>query len=388
MTVVICKELVKRFGEQMAVDHVNVEIHDGEFMVFVGPSGCGKTTTLRMIGGLETVTAGDILIDGKIVNKLAPRHRDIAMVFQNYALYPHYKVYDNIAYPLKLQKCPKEEVERRVLETARILDVERLLQRWPRQLSGGERQRVALGRAIVRKPRLYLMDEPLSNLDAKLRVQMRREIIHLQRMLGTTTIYVTHDQVEAMTMGDRIMVMRGGEVQQIGEPESLYNYPANTFVAGFIGSPAMNVFPGRLVGGPEGITLVTSIASFTLPAQIAARLVDDSSAPRPTPQKARDFAILGEQEVMWGIRAEDIRLVSPEAGMARAAVDLVEGLGSDAYVNLTIGQETTLVARETLVVRTPADDRPSENDTVGLVLNLNKLHLFDPESETTILRQA
>jgi multiple sugar transport system ATP-binding protein len=378
MTVVICKELVKRFGEQMAVDHVNVEIHDGEFMVFVGPSGCGKTTTLRMIGGLETVTAGDILIDGKIVNKLAPRHRDIAMVFQNYALYPHYKVYDNIAYPLKLQKCPKEEVERRVLETARILDVERLLQRWPRQLSGGERQRVALGRAIVRKPRLYLMDEPLSNLDAKLRVQMRREIIHLQRMLGTTTIYVTHDQVEAMTMGDRIMVMRGGEVQQIGEPESLYNYPANTFVAGFIGSPAMNIFPGRLLGGPEGITLETSIASFTLPSQIAARLVDEPS----------EFGSPGSREVMWGIRAEDIRLVSPEAGMARAAVDLVEGLGSDAYVNLTIGQETTLVARETLVVRTPADDRPSENDTVGLVLNLNKLHLFDPESETTILRQA
>jgi multiple sugar transport system ATP-binding protein len=378
MSVVICKGLVKRFGDQVAVDHVSVEIPDGEFMVFVGPSGCGKTTTLRMIGGLETVTAGDILIDDKIVNKLAPRQRDIAMVFQNYALYPHYKVFDNIAYPLRLQKRPKEEVQQRVLETARILDVERLLQRWPRQLSGGERQRVALGRAIVRKPRLYLMDEPLSNLDAKLRVQMRREIIHLQRMLGTTTIYVTHDQVEAMTMGDRIMVMRGGKVQQIGKPEVLYNSPANIFVAGFIGSPAMNILPGRLESGPEGTSLVTSIARFTLPAQITARLMDGVSSAQPEAP--------GEREVMWGIRAEDIRLVSPETGAARAAVDLVEGLGSDAYVSLTVGQGSALGAKDALVVRTPSDARPSEGETVGVMLNLNKLHLFDPQSEETILR--
>jgi multiple sugar transport system ATP-binding protein len=372
MSVVICKELVKRFGDQMAVDHVNVEIPDGEFMVFVGPSGCGKTTTLRMIGGLETVTAGDILIDGKVVNKLAPRQRDIAMVFQNYALYPHYKVYDNIAYPLKLQKRPKEEVQQRVMETARILDVERLLQRWPRQLSGGERQRVALGRAIVRKPRLYLMDEPLSNLDAKLRVQMRREIIHLQRMLGTTTIYVTHDQVEAMTMGDRIMVMRGGKVQQIGKPEVLYNSPANVFVAGFIGSPAMNILPGRLESGPGGASLVTSIARFPLPAQVSARVAGDGSS--------------GARELMWGIRAEDIRLVSAEEGAARAAVDLVEGLGSDAYVSLTVGrEETALGAKDTLVVRTPADARPKERETVGVMLNLNKVHLFDPQTEATLL---
>ncbi|MCS7260817.1 MAG: sugar ABC transporter ATP-binding protein, partial [Anaerolineae bacterium] len=203
MSVVVCRQLVKRFGATVAVDHVNVEIQDGEFMVFVGPSGCGKTTTLRMIGGLETVTSGDIFIDGVRVNNLAPRHRDIAMVFQNYALYPHYKVFDNIAYPLRLRKRPKAEIEERVNAVARMLGVQHLLDRWPRQLSGGERQRVALGRAIVRNPKLYLMDEPLSNLDAKLRVQMRREIIHLQRNLGTTTIYVTHDQVEAMTMGDR-----------------------------------------------------------------------------------------------------------------------------------------------------------------------------------------
>jgi multiple sugar transport system ATP-binding protein len=375
MSVVICRELVKRFGEQMAVDHVNVEIHDGEFMVFVGPSGCGKTTTLRMIGGLETVTAGDILIDGKIVNKLAPRQRDIAMVFQNYALYPHYRVYDNIAYPLKLQRRPKEEVEQRVLETARILDVERLLQRWPRQLSGGERQRVALGRAIVRKPRLYLMDEPLSNLDAKLRVQMRREIIHLQRMLGTTTIYVTHDQVEAMTMGDRIMVMRDGKVQQIGEPETLYNYPANIFVGGFIGSPAMNIFPGRMEASPQGVDLVSDMGRFTLPPQMVARIT-----PAESPL-ARANGGAGPREVLWGIRAEDTTLCAADAGCAQAMVDLVEGLGSDALVTLAIGENI-------LVMRTPSDARPKENETVGLNLNLNKLHLFDPESEASILRQA
>jgi multiple sugar transport system ATP-binding protein len=373
MSVVICRELVKRFGEQMAVDHVNVEIHDGEFMVFVGPSGCGKTTTLRMIGGLETVTAGDILIDGKIVNKLAPRQRDIAMVFQNYALYPHYKVYDNIAYPLKLQKRPREEVEQRVLETARILDVERLLQRWPRQLSGGERQRVALGRAIVRKPRLYLMDEPLSNLDAKLRVQMRREIIHLQRMLGTTMIYVTHDQVEAMTMGDRIMVMRDGKVQQIGEPETLYNYPANIFVGGFIGSPAMNVFPGRLEAGPQGVDLVSDLGRFTLPSNLTARILPAE------PSSAGGNGGAGAREVMWGIRAEDTTLCAAGAGCSQAVVDLVEGLGSDALVTLAIGDNI-------LIMRTPSDARPKENETVGLNLNLNKLHLFDPESEATILR--
>jgi multiple sugar transport system ATP-binding protein len=373
MSVVICKDLVKRFGDQLAVDQVNVEIHDGEFMVFVGPSGCGKTTTLRMIGGLETVTAGDILIDGKIVNRLAPRQRDIAMVFQNYALYPHYKVYDNIAYPLKLQKRPKDEIERRVLETARILDVERLLQRWPRQLSGGERQRVALGRAIVRKPRLYLMDEPLSNLDAKLRVQMRREIIHLQRMLSTTTIYVTHDQVEAMTMGDRIMVMRDGRVQQIGAPETLYNHPANIFVGGFIGSPAMNVFAGRLEASPQGLALVSDVGRFILPPQLAARILPAE------PAATNGHGGAGPREVMWGIRAEDVTLTN--ADTPRAMVDLVEGLGADAHVTLAIGTNI-------LVVRTPSDARPNENETVGLNLNLLKLHLFDPQSEATILRPA
>jgi multiple sugar transport system ATP-binding protein len=368
MSVVICKDLVKRFDESLAVDHVNVEIRDGEFMVFVGPSGCGKTTTLRMIGGLETVTAGEIFIDGELVNNVAPRHRDIAMVFQNYALYPHKKVFDNVAYPLYLRKVSRAEIKRRVAETAKMLDIERLLDRWPRQLSGGERQRVALGRAVIRNPRLYLMDEPLSNLDAKLRVQMRREIIRLQRVLRTTTIYVTHDQVEAMTMGDRVMVLRNGQIQQVGEPEDVYNSPANIFVAQFIGSPAMNLFPGRLEGNGSGVSLVNALGRFPLPDGLRARLVPEAAAGA------------GAREVMWGIRAEDIRLVSPDSAtpMPAAPVDLVEGLGSDAFVSLAVGGET-------LVARTPPDERPAENERVGLDLNLKRLHLFDPKSEQTLL---
>jgi multiple sugar transport system ATP-binding protein len=368
MSVVVCKDLTKRFGDVIAVDRVNVEIKDGEFMVFVGPSGCGKTTTLRMIGGLETVSGGEILIDGKLVNRVAPRHRDIAMVFQNYALYPHYKVFDNIGYPLRLQKRPKDEINRRVGEAAKILGIEHLLDRWPRQLSGGERQRVALGRAIVRNPRLYLMDEPLSNLDAQLRVRMRREIIHLQRMLGTTTIYVTHDQVEAMTMGDRIMVLRDGKIQQVGEPETLYNQPANMFVAQFIGSPAMNMFPGRLEGAGGELALVTDMGNFSLAPEIVSRIQSLPGAPG------------GSREVMCGIRPEDVRLNSPDpaSGRSQAVVDLVEGLGSDAYVSLKIGDAM-------LLARTPADARPEENELVGVHLDMHKLHLFDPDSEASIL---
>ena len=369
MSVVVCKDLVKRFGTALAVDHVNIEIDDGEFMVFVGPSGCGKTTTLRMIGGLETISSGEILIDGELVNDVAPRHRDIAMVFQNYALYPHYKVFDNIAYNLRLKKRPKDEIKQRVTEVATMLGIEHLLERWPRQLSGGERQRVALGRAIVRNPRLYLMDEPLSNLDAKLRVQMRREIIRLQRQLATTTVYVTHDQVEAMTMGDRIMVLRFGQIQQIGEPETLYNQPANMFVAQFIGSPAMNTFPGRLEGTGGELTLVSDIGHFSLPPEFVARIVSDPAAPQ------------GAREVMCGVRPEDIRLNSADLASdnAQAVVDLVEGLGSDAYVSLRFDDMM-------LLVRTPADARPREDESVTVHPNLNKLHLFDPESEESILR--
>jgi multiple sugar transport system ATP-binding protein len=366
MSVVVCEELVKRFGSQVAVDHVSVEIPDGEFMVFVGPSGCGKTTTLRMIGGLETVTSGGIFIDDRRVNDFAPRNRDIAMVFQNYALYPHYKVYDNIAYPLRLRKRPKDEVERRVNEVARLLGVQNLLDRWPRQLSGGERQRVALGRAIVRNPRVYLMDEPLSNLDAKLRVQTRREIIHLQRTLGTTTIYVTHDQVEAMTMGDRIMVMRAGRVQQIGAPEVLYNQPANLFVAQFIGSPAMNAVKGRLESDGGSPVVVTDIGRFPVSPRLAACIKPGADA--------------GARDVICGIRPEDIALseTSPDSTVPQALVDLVEGLGADAYVSLRIG-DTVLIAR------TPADDRPDENKMVTVQFNPNKIQLFDPTTELTLL---
>ncbi len=368
MSVVVCKELVKRFGSQVAVNHVNVEIKDGEFMVFVGPSGCGKTTTLRMVGGLETVTAGDIFINSQRVNDLAPRQRDIAMVFQNYALYPHYKIFDNIAYPLRLRKRPKAEIEERVNKVADMLGVGPLLDRWPRQLSGGERQRVALGRAIVRDPKVFLMDEPLSNLDAKLRVQMRREIIHLQRNLGTTTIYVTHDQVEAMTMGDRIMVMRAGQVQQIGAPEVLYNHPANLFVGQFIGSPAMNAFQARLESNAGKLTLVADFGRFPVSDRLAARLKPDlGGAP-------------GAREVICGIRPEDILIENPASvgSGADAHVDLVEGLGADAYVSLAVGGTT-------LVARTPADSPPAENETVTMRLSPNKIHLFDPHTEETLL---
>jgi multiple sugar transport system ATP-binding protein len=372
MSVVVCKDLIKRFGDSLAVDHVNVEIPDGEFMVFVGPSGCGKTTTLRMIAGLESISGGEIRVDGKLMNDVAPRRRDIAMVFQNYALYPHYKVFDNIAYPLRKRRVSRDEIDRRVRETARLLDIERLLDRWPRQLSGGERQRVALGRAIVRKPRLYLMDEPLSNLDAKLRVQMRREIIRLQHLLGTTTIYVTHDQVEAMTMGDRIMVLRSGRIQQVGKPEHLYNYPANVFVAGFLGSPAMNLLPGRLESTANGLVLVTRSGALPLTPQVAARLRTNGGGPGP-------------REVIWGVRAEDIHLGPADAAHAGSAegagllgaVDLVEGLGSDAHVSLTLGGDN-------VVVRTPGDQRPVEGENVSVFINVNKVHLFDAKTEETL----
>ncbi len=251
-------------GNVRAVDDANITIEDKEFVVFVGPSGCGKSTTLRMVAGLEDITEGELLIDGKLVNDVPPKDRDIAMVFQNYALYPHMTVYDNMAFGLKIRKVPKAEIETRVGEAARILDIEKLLDRKPKQLSGGQRQRVAVGRAIVRKPKVFLFDEPLSNLDAKLRVQMRAELIELHDRLQATMIYVTHDQVEAMTMGDKIVVMRDGKVQQIGSPLYLYNHPINKFVAGFIGSPAMNFLKVKVVeeGANSSSTRVPSSSSL------------------------------------------------------------------------------------------------------------------------------
>jgi multiple sugar transport system ATP-binding protein len=360
--------LCKRYGDQLAVDHVNLEVAEGEFLVIVGPSGCGKTTTLRMIAGLESISSGEILIDDQVVNQVEPRHRDIAMVFQNYALYPHKKVYDNIAYPLQLRKVARGEIDQRVRETAKLLGIEPLLERRIRQLSGGERQRVALGRAIVRRARLFLMDEPLSNLDAQLRIQMRREIIRLQRQLGITTVYVTHDQVEAMTMGDRIVVMRGGVVQQVGDPVTIYNHPANRFVARFIGSPPMNLFDGVLEQVNGGLQLRTGFATYRLPERLSDGFL-------------RSGQHNGVQQVVCGIRAEDVSihqgdLAANEA--PRGVIDLIEPLGSDAFVSVALGADM-------LLARTNPDLLLRETQQTAVHLNLAKLHLFHTQSGENLL---
>lgn len=361
MARVVCRNLMKRFGDGLAVNDVNLEVAEGEFLVIVGPSGCGKTTTLRMIAGLETISDGEILIDDQVVNLVEPRHRDIAMVFQNYALYPHKKVFDNIAYPLQLRRVAKSEIRQRVQETAKLLGIEHLLERRIRQLSGGERQRVALGRAIVRKPRLFLMDEPLSNLDAQLRIQMRREIIRLQRQLRITTIYVTHDQVEAMTMGDRIVVMRGGLVQQIGEPETIYHQPANLFVARFIGNPPMNQFDGVLETAGSGLQLRTGFGTLALPATVR--------------EKLQRRAGIGAMPVVCGIRAEDITVNTsgnPTANQITGVIDLVEPLGSDVFASVALGKEM-------LLARARPDLGLQEGQSIGITLDPAKVHLFAPE---------
>ncbi len=372
MARVVCRNLSKRYGDQLAVNNVNIEVAEGEFLVIVGPSGCGKTTTLRMVAGLESISGGEILIDDQVVNNVEPRHRDIAMVFQNYALYPHKKVFDNIAYPLQLRNVAKREIAERVHTTATMLGIEHLLERRIRQLSGGERQRVALGRAIVRQARLFLMDEPLSNLDAQLRIQMRREIIRLQRQLQITTIYVTHDQVEAMTMGDRIVVMRGGVVQQIGPPVTLYNQPVNRFVARFIGSPPMNLFDGVLEQQNGALQLRTGFASYPLPPRMAAGLL-------------RNQAALGAQQVLCGIRAEDVSVNGGVDGAESAirsapqgVIDLVEPLGSDVFVSIALGADM-------LLARAHPDLPLQETQKTAVLLNLSKLHLFDATSGDNLI---
>ena len=369
MAIVVCKNLTKFYGDGMAVKAINLEVREGEFLVIVGPSGCGKTTTLRMIAGLETVSSGEILIDGEVVNRVEPRHRDIAMVFQNYALYPHKNVFDNIAYPLQLRRVPKTEIQKRVQETAKLLGIEPLLARKIRQLSGGERQRVALGRAIVREPRLFLMDEPLSNLDAQLRIQMRREIIRLQRQLQITTVYVTHDQVEAMTMGDRIVVMRGGDVLQVGDPTTIYNSPANQFVARFIGSPPMNLFDGTLATDNGELQLQTSFGNYPVAPALKAKLL------------ANPKLGAGQTKVVCGIRAEDVT-TSPVAGerigMASGTVDLVEPLGSDVYVNAVVG-------RDMLLARVSPENAPREGEPVQVGITLGRIHFFDADSGNNLL---
>ncbi|MCC7272499.1 MAG: sn-glycerol-3-phosphate ABC transporter ATP-binding protein UgpC, partial [Alphaproteobacteria bacterium] len=337
MAHVTVRQVNKRYDEVHAVKDVNLEIRDKEFLVLVGPSGCGKTTTLRMIAGLESITSGDVLIGDTVVNELPPMDRDIAMVFQNYALYPHMSVYDNMAFGLKMRKFQRDEIDRRVKDAADILGIDQLLARKPRQLSGGQRQRVALGRAIVRHPQVFLFDEPLSNLDAKLRVQMRVELKKLHDRLGTTAIYVTHDQVEAMTLGDRVVVMKDGWVQQVGEPLDLYNRPANRFVAGFIGSPAMNFARVDVTGSNGAIRVENAGIRLALPADIGGRL----------------HGHVG-RSVWLGIRPEDLDVATdadPADACFEADVEVIEQLGPEILLDLRAG-EHAMVASVAPTVRT------------------------------------
>jgi multiple sugar transport system ATP-binding protein len=363
MAEVIVRKLNKKFDANHVVKDVDLHIHDKEFVVFVGPSGCGKTTTLRMIAGLEAVTSGEILIDDTVVNEVPPMDRDIAMVFQNYALYPHMSVANNMAFGLKMRKFEKTEITARIRRAADILGIGELLQRKPRQLSGGQRQRVALGRAIVRDPKVFLFDEPLSNLDAKLRVQMRVELKKLHERLGTTAIYVTHDQVEAMTLGDRVVVMKDGVVQQVGEPLELYNTPANRFVAGFIGSPAMNFADVTLAAGNGRLWAEAPGLRIGLPEAIAHRANGRSG---------------GKATV--GIRPEDIHVAGPadSADLCfEAEVEVVEQLGSEILLDTRAGN-TAFVASVDPTLRTRVHDR------LKLAMNPARLHLFDATTEAAI----
>ena len=364
MAQVLIRNLNKMYGEVHAVKDVNLEIRDKEFMVFVGPSGCGKTTTLRMIAGLESINSGQILIGDTVVNEMPPMDRDIAMVFQNYALYPHMSVYDNMAFGLKMRKFEREEIRRRVQDAAEILGIQQYLHRKPRQLSGGQRQRVALGRAIVRHPQVFLFDEPLSNLDAQLRVQMRAELKKLHVRLGTTAVYVTHDQVEAMTLGDRVVVMRDGWVQQVGEPLELYHEPTNRFVAGFLGSPAMNFVTVR-VSAENGSELW--VAGDGLRLQVPAHLAD-----RVGPYSGKELTL--------GIRPEDLRLAAdgdPPGSVFEAVVELVEQLGSETLLDTRAGRETIVAAVE-------ATSRIRMRDRLRLATNPNRLHFFDASTEASV----
>ncbi|NDJ89215.1 ABC transporter ATP-binding protein [Mycolicibacter kumamotonensis] len=353
----------------VAVKDLSLSIADGEFIILVGPSGCGKSTTLNMIAGLEEITSGELRIGGERVNERAPKDRDIAMVFQSYALYPHMTVRGNIAFPLTLAKMKKAQIAEKVAEVAKILDLTELLDRKPSQLSGGQRQRVAMGRAIVRHPKAFLMDEPLSNLDAKLRVQMRSEIARLQRRLGTTTVYVTHDQTEAMTLGDRVMVMHGGIAQQIGTPDELYQRPANLFVAGFVGSPAMNFFPGSLT--PTGARL--PFGEVPLSATIR-----ESIGKHPAPAGG---------EVVIGVRPEHLGdaalLDDAQRGRAvtfGARVDLVESLGADKYLYFTPNEPADTSAESELVARVPAASRAAGGQPIELALDPTQVVVFDAAS--------
>jgi multiple sugar transport system ATP-binding protein len=363
MAQVVLRELNKKYDEVHAVKDVNLTIRDKEFMVLVGPSGCGKTTTLRMVAGLEDITSGEIVIGDRIVNNLPPKDRDIAMVFQNYALYPHMSVYDNMAFGLKMRKFPKPEIQKRVQDAAEILGIQELLQRKPRQLSGGQRQRVAVGRAIVRHPQVFLFDEPLSNLDAKLRVQMRVELKRLHQRLETTAIYVTHDQVEAMTLGSRVVVMKDGWVQQVGEPMEIYARPQNRFVAGFIGSPSMNFIPVTLTDGSGALFAEADGIRIKVPAAATQSLM---------PYKGQGLTL--------GVRPEDLRVgaTSDSADLSfEAVVEVVEPLGSEILLD-TRGAGQQIVARVEPTVRT----QPHEKIRLSFVPD--RIHFFDAKTEAVI----
>lgn len=348
------RDVTKTFGRVTAVRDVTLKVEEGEFVVLVGPSGCGKTTTLRMVAGLEAPSHGDILIGGKRVNNVPAKDRNVAMVFQSYALYPHLTVWDNMAFGLRLRRVPVDEIRNRVARAAEMLGITDLLNRWPRELSGGQRQRVALGRAIVREPALFLMDEPLSNLDAKLRVVMRSELKRLQRDLGVTTIYVTHDQTEAMTLGDRVVVMDQGVVQQVGAPREVYCRPANVFVASFIGSPPMNLFEAR--ARSEGGSLLLDCGSFVV--------------------KLRGAQPVFPTQVTVGVRPEAVRVADGEsqndvqAATLSGHVVLVESLGSDTIVHVGAGQSS-------LVVKVPGDAAVVPGDFIRLVIPVDAVHVFD-----------
>ena len=359
----ICEEYPNGYK---AVTDFNLEVADKEFIIFVGPSGCGKSTTLRMVAGLESISSGEFRIDGALMNHVEPKDRDIAMVFQNYALYPHMSVYDNMAFALKLRKVPKDEIDKMVREAARILDLEKLLDRKPKALSGGQRQRVAIGRAIVRNPKVFLMDEPLSNLDAKLRVQMRTEISKLHQRLGATIIYVTHDQTEAMTLGTRIVVMKDGIVQQIDTPQNLYNHPVNQFVAGFIGSPQMNFLNAVCeVSGRE------------------ASLKAGKTTIRLTPERSRKLIDGGYdgKKVVMGIRPEDVKEAAAASfqnqALMKGTVNVYELLGAEACLYFDVDGVQ-------MIAGAPANTSSRAGDVVDFALNTDKVHVFDKETERTI----
>ncbi|GAB6151045.1 sugar ABC transporter ATP-binding protein [Clostridium novyi A str. BKT29909] len=364
MAKVILKDVEKIYPNGFkAVHGINLEINDGEFMVFVGPSGCAKSTTLRMIAGLEEITSGTISIGDKVVNDVPPKNREIAMVFQNYALYPHMTVYDNMAFSLKVRKVPKDIIDKKVRETAKNLDLEELLKRKPKELSGGQRQRVAVGRAIVRDPKVFLFDEPLSNLDAKLRVHMRVQLSKLHKELKTTMIYVTHDQVEAMTMGDRICVMNFGRIMQVDTPLNLYRYPVNKFVAEFIGSPTMNVIEGELIKEDDLVLIKLGDIKLRLPKDKA--------------DKVQGYI---DKKVWFGIRPSDINLQENVNGVGiEGVVDFIENMGSEAFIYFKLGAKQFISN-----IQSSDISNIKTNDKIKLMFNMDNCHIFDIDTEKNI----